>query len=76
MRLRFLHFIVIGFGCALVVSAQTQTTAPERSHVERFSAPEVRAERAETDATAKRGANSDDAESLNARAYARMSLGR
>lgn len=76
MRLRFLHFIVICFGCALVVSAQTQTTASARSHVERFSAPEVRAERAETDATAKLVANSNDAEALNARAYARMSLGR
>ncbi|HEY3025179.1 MAG TPA: tetratricopeptide repeat protein [Pyrinomonadaceae bacterium] len=75
MRLRFLHFIVIGFACAVWVSAQAQTTVPTRSHVERFSTPEVRAERTETDATAKLDANPNDADALNARAYARMSLG-
>jgi len=47
-----------------------------RSHVERFSSTEVRAERADGEATAKLNANPNDVEAINARAYARMSLGR
>src|SRR5262249_56510805 len=50
--------------------------APQRSHVERFSTPEVRAERSEADATLKLAANANDTEALNARALARMRLGR
>lgn len=77
MRLRVLQSILICFGCAACVFAQSQPApAPARSHVERFSAPEVRAEQAERDATAKLSANPNDAEALNARAYARMNLGR
>src|ERR1041384_6817321 len=53
-----------------------QTALPQRPHVERFSTPEVRAERSEADATAKLAANSNDTEALNARALARMRLGR
>src|SRR6266704_5718109 len=47
----------------------------ERSHVERFSSPEVRAERDEATATAKLATNTDDDQALNARALARMRLG-
>lgn len=47
----------------------------ERSHVERFSSAEVRAEREEATATAKLAANADDDQALNARAVARMRLG-
>jgi tetratricopeptide (TPR) repeat protein len=76
MRVRFLHLIIICTSCAAGVFAQTPAAAPVRSHVERFSTPEVRAERTEADATAKLSANPNDDEALNARAYARMSLGR
>lgn len=72
-------FILICLSCAVSVRAQTPaapaTTPAVRSHVERFSRPEVRAERTEREATAKLSANQNDAEALNARAYARMSLG-
>ncbi len=47
-----------------------------RSHVERFSSPESLAERDETEAAAKLSKNPSDAEALNARAHARMRLGR
>jgi tetratricopeptide (TPR) repeat protein len=47
----------------------------EKSHVERFSSPEVRAERDEAAATTKLTANADDDQALNARALARMRLG-
>ena len=48
----------------------------EKSHVERFSSPEVRAERDEATATANLGTNASDDQALNARALARMRLGR
>src|SRR5262249_61891649 len=48
----------------------------ERSHVERFSTPEVRAERTEADANAKLATNPNDAVALNTRALARIRLGR
>ena len=60
--------------CAPVQSPSGQ--AKERSHVERFSTPEVRAERAEADANAVLTANPKDAVALNARALARIRLGR
>ena len=61
--------------CATCVPAQTPA-ALERSHVERFSTPEVRAERSESDASAKLTANPNDTEALNGRALARARLGR
>jgi tetratricopeptide (TPR) repeat protein len=80
MRLqRASHLIFICLSCVAGVSAQTPPAAPPpaaaRSHVERFSRPEVRAERTERDATAKLALNQNDAEALNSRAYARMNLG-
>lgn len=77
MRFRASHLILICFGSA--ISGLAQLPAPQqpaRSHVERFSTTEVRAGGAERDATAKLAANPNDAEALNARAYARMNLGR
>jgi tetratricopeptide (TPR) repeat protein len=62
------------FGIAPVV-AQTPNTAVSRSHAERFSTPQARAERAEIEASEKLKAAPDDPENLNARAYARMGLG-
>lgn len=77
MRLRAFQFILLCLCSATGLSAQTTAPAARvRSHVERFSTPEVRAERDERDATAKLAANPNDTEALNARAYARMSLGR
>lgn len=80
MMFRALHLIVACLFCAVGVLGQSASpaaaTAPARSHVERFSSPESRAERAEADATAKLSAHPDDAEALNARSLARMRLGR
>lgn len=77
MRVRFLQFFIICFSSAAPIFAQTPAPSPTvRSHVERFSTPQVRAERTEIDATAKLASNPNNVETLNARAYARMSLGR
>ena len=54
----------------------SSTPATERSHVERFSSPEVRAGRDEADANSKLAANPNDNQALNARSLARMRLGR
>lgn len=76
MRLqRAPHLILFCLSCAAFVPAQTPAPVV-RSHVERFSTPEVRAERTEQDATLKLNANQNDTEALNTRAFARMSLGR
>lgn len=79
----------IAAACTLCAArALAQTPAPAspppsapssqsvRSHVERFSTPAVRAERAEAEATAKLKANPQDAASYNARSLSRMMLGR
>lgn len=60
------------------INAQPKATvgAAPRSHVERFSSQQSRAEQAELGASAKLNANPNDAEALNERAYARMGLGR
>ena len=75
--IRTFYLTVIGLVSTMPVLAQTAAPAPPvRSHVERFSTPEVRAERAEAVETTKLKANPDDAEALNARSLARMRLGR
>jgi tetratricopeptide (TPR) repeat protein len=76
MRLRFIQSVLALVSCAIGVTAQTTTTVSARSHVERFSTSEVRAERAESDARAKLATNPNDVTALNARAYASMSMGR
>ena len=73
IRTLLLCFITLLVLPGLSVLAQQTAT---RSHVERFSTPEVRAERSEAEATAKLAANANDTEALNARALARMHLGR
>ena len=64
--------------CFGVTSAVAQTTPSivTRSHLERFSTPQARAERAEAEASEKLKAQPNDPDNLNARAYARMGLGR
>ena len=61
---------------AAYVSGQTVATptASSRSHVERFSSPQMLATRSETEASAKLKTNPNDAEAWNRRAYARMGL--
>ena len=79
MMFRPLHLIAACFACAAPVCAQTAAPAaapPARTHVERFSTPEMRAERAEAEATQKLAAAPADAEALNARSLARMRLNR
>jgi tetratricopeptide (TPR) repeat protein len=76
MRHRVLQLLVICFGMATGVFAQAPNPTPQRSHVERFRSTEARAERAEADATAKLNTNANDVDTLNARAYARMGVGR
>ncbi|PWT87439.1 MAG: hypothetical protein C5B55_14760 [Blastocatellia bacterium] len=69
-------FLVL-LACFTQSAAQsTSAPAPEKSHVERFSTPEVRAEKGESDATAKLAANSNDDVALNSRALARFRLGK
>ena len=67
MKVKLSGLISILLWCALPLLAQTPspTGAATRSHVERFSTPEVRAEKAESDATAKLKANPQDAEAQN-----------
>ncbi len=55
--------------------AIAQQAGAERSHVDRFSSPEVRAERAEADASARLSSNPKDVDALADRALARMRLG-
>src|SRR6184192_1469580 len=50
--------------------------AQERSHVERFSTPEARAERVEAEANQKLAAKPNDTEALNLRGLARIRFGR
>ncbi|MGA9769939.1 MAG: tetratricopeptide repeat protein [Blastocatellia bacterium] len=72
--IRISQFISALLICALPALAQTQTTA--RSHVERFSTPEARAERVEAESSARLAKNPNDTEALNMRALARMRFGR
>lgn len=75
MFFRIKILAVITIFAAPAVSAQSADSKPrQRSHVERFSTAEMRAERAETEMNAKIAANPNDAETLNARALARMRL--
>src|ERR1043165_563937 len=62
--------------CAALCVAQTPAPTPERSHVERFSTIETRAERVEAEATKKLAADPRDAAALNSRGVARLFLGR
>ncbi|HXG91948.1 MAG TPA: tetratricopeptide repeat protein [Blastocatellia bacterium] len=71
--IRHLHVVAL-LACA--GSAFAQSAPQARSHVERFSTPEMRAERVETESSAKLAANPNDAEALNLRALARMRFGR
>jgi tetratricopeptide (TPR) repeat protein len=59
-----------------LAAAQTPAPTPARSHVERFSTPEMRAEKAETETSQKIKANPNDDAAFNERALARMRLGR
>ncbi|HJQ22578.1 MAG TPA: tetratricopeptide repeat protein [Blastocatellia bacterium] len=68
-----LCIVALFVGPSLSALAQQPAT---RSHVERFSTPAARAERSEAEATTKLTADANDTEALNARALARMRLGR
>ena len=57
-------------------ASSAQASSAPRSHVERFATNEARAEKDEADAEAKLARNPNDAETLNARANARIRLGR
>src|SRR6185369_1469590 len=75
VKITFAFFLV--FVCLGVDSAQPSTPpAKEKSHVERFSTPEVRAEKAEADATAKLATTPNDDVALNSRALSRIRLGK
>jgi len=66
---------LVGLVPALAQAASSKS-APTRSHVERFSTIETRAERVESDANGKLIANPNDAAALNLRGVARLFLGR
>ena len=76
MSLRIVQLAIICLSAATSLWAQVPGPSQARSHIERFTAPAVRAERIETDTSARLASNPNDAEALNSRAYARMSLGR
>ncbi len=74
IRLTALGFCLFAF--LDEVAGQNTNPPKERSHVERFSTPEVRAERSESDMTARLVTNPKDDAALNLRSVARMRLGR
>jgi tetratricopeptide (TPR) repeat protein len=77
MKVKLSGLILVVVSCAIPSHAQTPApAAPVRSHVERFSTPEVRAEKIEADATTRLKTNSQDDQALNARALARVRLNR
>src|SRR5712692_9818340 len=77
MKVKLSSLVLVVLWCALPSCAQTPPVAAgTRSHVERFSTLEVRAEKSEADATAKLKANPQDAEALNTRSLARLRLNR
>ncbi|MEP6741852.1 MAG: tetratricopeptide repeat protein [bacterium] len=77
MKVKLSVLILIALSCALPSFSQTAPPGSAmRSHVERFSTPEIRAEKTEADATAKLKTNPQDAEAFNERALARVRLNR
>lgn len=74
--IRLFQLIIASLICVVSVAAQSPKASASRSHVERFSTPEMRAERVEADQSLKLAANPNDAEALNLRAIARMRFGR
>src|SRR5512143_2029367 len=77
MFLRSTAIVLFLFLCLGATDAQSSSPpVKEKTHAERFSTPEVRAEKAESDATAKIAANPNDFVALNSRALARIRLGK
>jgi len=71
--------LLVCLACSMAAFAQapaSSSAATRKSHVERFSTPEMRAEKAESETTARLKANPKDSEALNLRALARMRFGR
>jgi len=69
--------LALGLYCSAIVLAQSPSSSPgpERSHVERFTTVETRAERTEAEASKKLVSNPNDADALNLRGLARLFLG-
>lgn len=77
MKVKRSVLISVVLWSALPSSAQTAPpAAPMRSHIERFSTSEAKAEKIEADATAKLKTNPQDAAAFNERALARVRLNR
>lgn len=80
MLFRLTQLLLLALTCATCALAQGPATTapppPARSHVERFSTPEARAEQVEGQANARLVANPNDADALNLRALARLRFGR
>jgi tetratricopeptide (TPR) repeat protein len=75
MRVRAVQLTICCF-CFGIASAAGQTgSASSRTHLERFSTPQARAEREEAELSEKLKVDPNNAQNLNARAYARMGLG-
>ncbi len=76
---RLFHLLTVSGICAVSALAQGTVPAPAvpaRSHVDRFSTPEIRAGRVEAETNAKLATNPNDTEALNLRAAARVRFGR
>lgn len=76
MHIKFAVLLTLFFASATFSAGQSTPPAKTRSHVERFSTPAVRAERDESQANQKLAIQPNDDAALNARAIARMRLGR
>lgn len=76
IRLEILALSVLCFGSSVWAQESSISQSKQRSHVERFSTPEMRAEQTESETTAKLAADPKDAESFNSRALARLRLGK
>lgn len=68
--------VIAAAGFAFSQSPTTPKATSERSHVERFSTIETRAERVEADSNKKLTVDPKDAAALNSRGVARLFLGR
>jgi tetratricopeptide (TPR) repeat protein len=77
MKVKGKVLVLVMLWCASATHAQTSpTAAPMRSHAERFSTSEAKAEKIEINATTKLQTNPQDAAAFNERALARVRLHR
>ena len=76
MKVRALQLTICFFWVGITLAVgQTGSPTSSRSHLERFTTPQARAERDEAELSEKLKVDPNNAQNLNLRAYARMGLG-